>query len=141
MKVPLSDTAMRKVIRASVQGGFIFALVVPLLTGVLSFQINRSLVENQDAIMRGQEVLTGLDELLVEVLEAESAARGFLIAGEQYFQDPYYLTTQVNATIARLRTLASGDPKQLEQIESLNALVAEKLAFHRRMIEARRNSG
>ena len=132
---------MRKVVRAAVRGGFIFALVVPLLTGILSFQINRSLVENQDAIMRGQEVLTGLDELLVEVLEAESAARGFLIAGEQYFQDPYYLTTQVNATIARLRTLASGDPKQLEQIESLNALVAEKLAFHRRMIEARRNSG
>jgi hypothetical protein len=95
---------MRKVIRASIRGGFIFALVVPLLMGLLSYQSNRSLVENQDAIMRGQEVLTGLDELLVEVLEAESAARGFVIAGEKYFQDPYYLTTQVDATIARLRT-------------------------------------
>jgi signal transduction histidine kinase/CHASE3 domain sensor protein len=132
---------MRKVIRAAVQGGFIFALVVPLLIGILSFQINKSLVENQDTIMRGQEALTGLDELLVEVLEAESAARGFVIAGEKYFQDPYYLTTQVNATVARLRTLLSDNPKQRQQLDSLSALIAEKLAFHRGMIELRRSSG
>jgi CHASE3 domain sensor protein len=132
---------MRKVIRAAVQGGFIFALVVPLLIGILSFQINKSLVENQDTIMRGQEALTGLDELLVEVLEAESAARGFVIAGEKYFQDPYYLTTQVDTTVARLRTLLSDNPKQRQQLDSLSALIAEKLAFHRRMIELRRSSG
>jgi signal transduction histidine kinase/CHASE3 domain sensor protein len=132
---------MRKVIRAAVQGGFIFALVVPLLIGILSFQINKSLVENQDTIMRGQEALTGLDELLVEVLEAESAARGFVIAGEKYFQDPYYLTTQVDATIVRLRTLLSDSPNQQQQLDSLQGLVAEKLAFHRRMIELRRSSG
>jgi signal transduction histidine kinase/CHASE3 domain sensor protein len=132
---------MRKVIRSAVQGGFAFALVVPLLIGILSFQINKSLVENQDTIMRGQEALTGLDELLVEVLEAESAARGFVIAGEKYFQDPYYLTTQVNATVARLRTLLSDNPKQRQQLDSLSALIAEKLAFHRGMIELRRSSG
>src|ERR1035441_3405202 len=141
MRVPLSETSMRKVIRAAFQGSFAFALVVPLLIGILSFQINRSLVENQDAIMRGQEVLTGLDELLIEMLEAESAARGFVIAGEKYFQDPYYLTTQVNATVARLRTLLSDNPKQRQQLDSLSALIAEKLAFHRGMIELRRNSG
>src|ERR1039458_1226975 len=102
MKVLLSEKSMRIVIRALARAGFALALVIPLLIGVLSYQINRSLVENQDAIMRGQAVLTGLDELLVEVLEAESAARGFLIAGEKYFQDPYYLTTQVDTTVAPL---------------------------------------
>ena len=50
---------MRMVIRAAVRSGFALALAILLLIGVLSFQINRSLVENQDAIMRGQEVLTG----------------------------------------------------------------------------------
>jgi signal transduction histidine kinase/CHASE3 domain sensor protein len=129
------------VIRAVFRSGFALALVIPLLIGVLSYQINRSLVENQDAIMRGQEVLTGLDELLVEVLEAESAARGFLIAGEKYFQDPYYLTTQVDTTVAQLRTLLSDSPSQQQQLDSLKGLIAEKLAFHRRMIELRRNSG
>ena len=132
---------MRMVIRALIRSGFALALVIPVLIGVLSYQINRSLVENQDAIMRGQEVLTGLDELLVEVLEAESAARGFVIAGEKYFQDPYYLTAQVDATVARLRTLLSNSPNQQSQLDSLQGLVAEKLAFHRRMIELRRSSG
>ena len=75
------------------------------------------------------------------MLEAESAARGFVIAGEKYFLDPYYLTTQVDATVARLRTLLNDDPDQRQQLESLNGLIAEKLAFHRRMIELRRNSG
>jgi CHASE3 domain sensor protein len=82
------------------------ALAIPLLIGVLSYLINRSLVGNQDAIFRGQEVKTGLDELLVEVLEAESAARGFVIAGEKYFLKIRIIATnQVDSTIARLRTL------------------------------------
>ena len=132
---------MRKVIRATARSGFALALVIPLVLGVLSYQINRSLVENQDAVFRGQEVLTGLDELMVEVLETESAARGFVIAGEKYFQDPYYLTTQVDSTVARLRTLLSDSPGQQQQLDSLQGLIAEKLAFHRRMIELRRNTG
>jgi len=132
---------MRAVIRATTRGGFVLALVILLLIGVLSYRNNRSLVENEDAILRGQEVLTGLNELLVEVLEAESAARGFVIAGEKYFQDPYYLTAQVDATVARLRTLLSDSPSQQQQLDSLKGLVAEKFAFHRRMIELRRKSG
>ncbi len=132
---------MKMVIPSPARGGFALALAILVLIGVLSYQSNRSLVENEDAIFRGQEVIHGLDELLVEVLEAESAARGFVIAGEKFFLDPYYVTTQVDATIARLRTLLSDDPKQRQQLESINRLVAEKLAFHRRMIELRRNSG
>src|SRR5271157_5545133 len=141
MNVPLSETSMRKVIRASTRGGFALALAILLLIGVLSYRSSRSLVENQDAILRGQGVLTELNELMVDILEAESAARGFLIAGEKYFQDPYYLTTQVDATVARLRTLLSDSPSQLQQLDSLKGLIAEKLAFHRRIIELRRNSG
>ena len=141
MNVPLSDPPMRKVLHATARGGFVLALAILLLIGVLSFRTNRSLVENQDAILRGQAVLTELNELMVEILEAESAARGFVIAGEQYFQDPYYLTTQVDATIAGLRTLLSDSPSQLQELDSLKNLIAEKLAFHRRMIELRRNSG
>jgi len=141
MNAPLSDPSMRTVIRATTRGGFVLALAILLLIGVLSYRSNRSLVENQDAILRGQAVLTELNELMVEILEAESAARGFVIAGEQYFQDPYYLTTQVDATIAGLRTLLSDSPSQLQELDSLKSLIAEKLAFHRRMIELRRNSG
>jgi signal transduction histidine kinase/CHASE3 domain sensor protein len=132
---------MKMVVPVRARGGFALALAILVLIGVLSFQSNRSLVENQDAIFRAQEVISGLDELLVEVLEAESAARGFVIAGEKYFLDPYYATTQVNATVARLRTLLRDDPSERQEIESLNSVIAEKLAFHRRMIELRRNNG
>jgi signal transduction histidine kinase/CHASE3 domain sensor protein len=129
------------VIPSPARGGFALALAILVLIGALSYWSNRSLVENEDAIFRGQEVIDGLDELLVEVLEAESAARGFVIAGEKYFLDPYYVTTRVDATVARLRTLLSDDPNQRQQLESLSSLVAEKLDFHRRMIELRRKSG
>ena len=132
---------MRMVRPTPARGGFALALAILVLIGVLSYQSNRSLVENEDAIFRGQQVINGLDELLVEVLEAESAARGFVIAGEKFFLDPYYATTQVDATVARLRTLLRDEPGQREQLESLNRLIVEKLEFHRRMIELRRTSG
>jgi len=141
MKVPLPEIFMKTVIRASARGGFALALAILFLIGVLSYLSNRSLVQTEDAVSRGQEVKSGLGELLVGVLEAESAARGYVIAGEQYFLDPYYATFQVNANIARLRTLLKDDPVQRQQLESLSAVIAEKLAFHRRMIELRRNSG
>jgi len=132
---------MKMAIPAPARVGFASALAILVLIGVLSYQSNRSLVENEDAIFRGQQVISGLDELLAEVLEAESAARGFVIAGEKFFLDPYYVTAQVDATVARLRTLLRDDPRQRQELESLNRLIAEKLAFHRRMIELRRNSG
>ncbi len=132
---------MRMALRFAARSGFVLALAILLLIGVLSYLSNRSLVENEDAIFRGQEVQTGLDELLVEVVEAESAARGFVIAGEKYFLDPYFATSQVAATVARLRTLLRDEPEERQRLESLNGLVAEKLAFHRRMIELRRTNG
>ena len=106
-------------LRFAARSGFVLALAILLLIGVLSYLSNRSLVENEDAIFRGQEVQTGLDELLVEVVEAESAARGFVIAGEKYFLDPYFATNQVAATIARLRTLLRDEPEERQRLESL----------------------
>jgi CHASE3 domain sensor protein len=47
---------MRKVILSPARGGFALALAILVLIGVLSYQSNRSLVEHQDAIFRGQEV-------------------------------------------------------------------------------------
>jgi len=91
--------------------------------------------------MRGQEALTGLDELLVEVLEAESAARGFVIAGKSTFKIRIISPHKWTPPSPRLRTLLSDNPKQRQQLDSLSALIAEKLAFHRRLIELRRSSG
>jgi len=104
-----------------------WALAILLLIGVLSYRTNRSLVENQDAIFRGQEVLTGLNELMVEILEAESAARGFRDRGGKVLSRSLYLTTQMNATVAQLRTLLRS-PQPTATARLAEGLIAEKLA-------------
>jgi signal transduction histidine kinase/CHASE3 domain sensor protein len=130
-----------KISRVAARGGFALALGILILVGILSYQSNRSLVGTENAIFHSQAIVNALDDLLVQVLSAESAERAFLVSPEDAFVDPQYVDAKVGATLGRLEDLLRDDPKQLQSFQSLRQVIDEKLSFHNRMIDTRRNSG
>jgi signal transduction histidine kinase len=77
-----------------------------------------------------QEVLRRLEQLLGDLRDVETGQRGFLIAGDEQFLEPYesaagVATERLNDALA----LTSDNPAQQRRIGDLRGLIDQKLAF------------
>ncbi len=123
----------------AVKAGFALALAILVLISGLSYESTRRLIETEDAVFRSQEVTNQLDDLLIEVLEEESAARGYLVAGQDFYLEPYFgAVKNLERTVGQLRASTNESPRQQRTLDELNAPLREKLAYHRQLIELRR---
>ena len=93
-------------------------------------------------MVQSQEVTNQLDDLLIGVLEEESAARGYLVAGQDFYLEPYFAALQnLNGTVEDLREATRNNPRQRQLLKELEAPLTAKLAHHRRMVDLRRQEG
>ncbi|HVJ27342.1 MAG TPA: CHASE3 domain-containing protein [Vicinamibacterales bacterium] len=77
-----------------------------------------------------QEVLRQLEMMLGELRDVETGQRGFLIAGDEQFLEPYQrASSRVNSAIDQLQSLTADNPEQQQHLSELRPLVQEKLAF------------
>jgi PAS domain S-box-containing protein len=83
-----------------------------------------------------------LDGLLSELKDAETGQRGFLIAGEEAYLDPY--ATALAAIPRRVRSLhetTADQPVYRQAIAGLETLIAQRLELLDRGIRAKRRDG
>ena len=74
-----------------------------------------------------------LDALLIQVLECESAARGYVLSGEASQLVPYYdAERRLDQTLRSLESQLAESPVDPKLVASVRVLVAEKLAFQKR---------
>jgi PAS domain S-box-containing protein len=137
----MSPRALRSLPRAASVGlGLILLLL--LVNPVVSEWNIRRLVENGRRVVRTQEVLTTLEEVLARVTEAETAERGFLITGAPQYLEPYQAAvTQTFETLTRLTDLMADDPDQGSRVGLLKRKVETRLEELRQAIAARRAGG
>ncbi|TBU92622.1 response regulator [Stutzerimonas kirkiae] len=73
------------------------------------------------------------------MIDQETGMRGFLIAGEESFLDPYERgVDRVEDSLQALREYARNDPLQLRHIELIDSTHKQWLPYAQRMIELRR---
>ncbi len=126
----------------TVRAGFTIALTILCIISLYSYLSTRLLISTANQVSEAREVLEKLDELLTEVLEVESSARGYTLAGLEYYLEPYYAAVRkVERTQRDLQTLTGGSPGLQSQIPQLSALVHEKLTHAAQMITQRKIDG
>ncbi|WP_218510498.1 CHASE3 domain-containing protein [Variovorax sp. dw_308] len=80
-------------------------------------------------IGEAQRARVALNELLQDVLDAETGQRGYLLTGEVRYREPYdTAVTQIGGNLASLRALYATRPDELARTERLAEHVARKLA-------------
>jgi len=125
-----------------IRAGFGLALVILGAIGILAYRSTESLIDHANEVAHTLEVTGTLDDLLVEVLEVESAARGYVMAGQEFLLEPYYgAVRKVDQTIQAARELTADNPTQQRLLDSLRGVVAAKLAFHRQKLDLTKNKG
>lgn len=123
---------------------FGFALSLILVFGVNYFSydsINR-LTANGQLVKHTQEVVNTSNAVLLELINAETGQRGFLITGETRYLDPYYVgIANIDGVINKLSILISDNPDQVRRADSMNYYVKQKLAELAETIQIRKDKG
>lgn len=125
-----------------VHAGFAAALVILGAIGTRSYLSLLGLVEAQASVQHSHEVIDGLKDLMAEITDVESSARGFTLVGKEIYLEPYFAAREnVGKTMRGLRQSAAGNDRQTRQLDAIEALVVQKLDYHARVIDLRRRSG
>jgi signal transduction histidine kinase len=122
--------------------GHIVAVAGPaaliLVLGALAHVATQRLAAHAGEIARTHQVSIGLAGALDDIGRAESAARAYVLTGDEAFLGPTLTARdEVARELAVLRTLMR-DPEQLRRVQGMNALIDDKFDFNDRIIDTYR---
>jgi methyl-accepting chemotaxis protein len=133
---------MKWTIGNKIGSGFGLALAVLLVVGAVSYDSTTKLIDSAEWVRHTHEVLTGLDELLSGMKDAETGQRGYVITGEARYLEPYNTAHDVvDQKLKHVRELTSDNPIQQRRLDALEPLIASKFAELQSVIDLRRGKG
>jgi PAS domain S-box-containing protein len=98
--------------------------------------------EAGDQARAAQVVLQKIARVEIELLDAETGQRGFLLTGEESYLAPYERgRAAVDGALADLKRLTANRPSEQAQIETIEELASAKLRELQQSIELRRTVG
>lgn len=122
--------------------GLAVAGIILLLVAGLLYRNGRSSIEASKWVSHTHEVLGELEATLSAVAEAQTAARGYIITGQEAFLEPHQAAVQaVRANLDRLKSLTADNPRQQGRLAMLERAVAEKLSSLQQIIDLRKQKG
>ena len=122
------------------------ALVVAviLLVGVIalaSLQVFRQIEAATEARKNSLYLLLRADAVLGDIVDAETAQRGFLVSGDEAFLQQYLaVRARIRGDLQQLLLLASR-PEALKSLNAMAPLVDAKLAHMAKIVELRHSKG
>jgi CHASE3 domain sensor protein len=115
---------------------------VVLLGAYLSYHYHELTIENRSRVDRAYEVLDVVDGLYISVQNADVAQRDFIITGDASHLAAFQAALKSeNDNSARLRTLLAASAMQENNLTTLDAAVAAKLAELGQTIAVRQRQG
>jgi signal transduction histidine kinase len=120
----------------------IIVLVAFLNVVTRNVEQTRSLRQESDRVMHTLEVQRALDSVLYHASEGDSAARGFVLAGEDTTLADYKVAQhELERTIRQLEELTRDSPPQQARLSKLRVAVADRFDRLDRAIVVRRSEG
>lgn len=106
------------------------AVVVALLVANLGLMTRNTMQLKVEAewLAHTHEAISGLDNLLPLMMDAESGFRGYLITNNEIYLEPFNAApAAIEAQISKVELLVRDNPRQEELIPQLRRLIAQKL--------------
>ncbi|MFN6482198.1 MULTISPECIES: response regulator [unclassified Nostoc] len=124
--------------------GISFALSLATLTaiGLISYQSTNTLIETSRKESHTYQVLSQLEDLNLQLTNAETGQRGYIITGEERYLEPYNAAIQViNQKVREIQRLTADNPNQQNRLDILQPLLTERMAVMKDVIELRQSQG
>jgi methyl-accepting chemotaxis protein len=123
--------------------GALPVVVALLLSGFISFSYNHLLKNYRDAVDHTFQVMSGIDNVLLRLQDAETGQRGFIITGDEAYLAPFKSAElELSEVLAGLDRLVSDNADQQIEIANLQQLADGKLSeLQERIVTRRRGAG
>ena len=122
--------------------GFVGLAVVLVILLVLGTRDLRSLTIHQQSVARTHEFLAQLEETLSLGLDSESAARGFVLTGDEGWLGPHAAAmARLAPDVDALVRLTADNPEQQARVRELGDVLAQRIRLSQEFIDARRTHG
>ncbi|MCC5608390.1 response regulator [Nostoc sp. CHAB 5834] len=135
---------MLKSLKIGTKIGISFALSLATLAtiGLISYQSTNELIQTSAKESHTYQVLSQLEDLNLQLTNAETGQRGYIITGEQRYLEPYNAAIQVlNQKVKELQRLTADNPNQQNRLDILQPLLTERMAAMKDVIELRQSQG
>ncbi|WP_114792501.1 response regulator [Niabella yanshanensis] len=130
----------RKLIR-KLQVGFGISMLILLLSSSASYISIREQINNRTQVIQTQRTIRSANQVLMDMQNAETGLRGFLLTGTYSFLDPYYQSVKsLPQSIEDARGLVANNELQVRRIDSVKVLVDSSLHLTEELI-ALKNAG
>jgi signal transduction histidine kinase len=118
------------------------ALLILLGIGVLSFRSTLRDERDRDWVMHTHLVVESLEQILIDITEAETGQRGYILTGDARYQKPFENGARnVRRDMEKFRQLTIDNPTQQQAARHLQPLIQEQLEGLAERIEIRNRSG
>jgi len=112
------------------------------VVGILSFSSITQLEDDTDMVAHTQKVIKTSDNLLQQLIDAETAMRGYGATGKQVFLEPYNTATpNIHLALEDMRSLITDNPLQVKRVGALTELINSQLNVLKTNIETRTTKG
>jgi CHASE3 domain sensor protein len=117
-------------------------VIALMLSGVISFSYNRLLKDYRDDVDHTFQVMSAIDSALLQLQDAETGQRGFIITGDESYLAPFEAgRKKLVEVLLHLSALVSDNAEQQARIESLQNLADGKLGELQDTIVTRKQEG
>jgi methyl-accepting chemotaxis protein len=121
-----------------IAAGFALSFVLLIAIGAVAYTSINKLTNTSQWVTHTHEVLEHIAGVLSLLKDAETGQRGYVITGDEAFLDPYRAgSSDVPNVLKDLRKLTEDNPAQQKRIDSIEPLIAAKLAELKQAIDLR----
>jgi methyl-accepting chemotaxis protein len=118
--------------------GFALSFVLLIAIGTVAYTSINKLTRTSQWVTHTHEVLEHIAGVLSLLKDAETGQRGYVITGDDAFLEPYRTGSGgVLNVVTELRKLTADNPAEQKRIDSIEPLVAAKLAELKQTIDLR----
>jgi len=122
--------------------GYILALIILLIIGIVSYQSIKELNSNASLVNFTHEELKELDQVLFNLLDMETGERGYVITGQEQFLEPYESgAVALEADLKIVKGMIKENPSLMLKFETLESLVNQEKLILENIISIRKNEG
>src|ERR1044071_4557116 len=115
--------------------GFIGCAVVMTAVAFYSFKNSAKLVDTNEWVNHTHEVLAEFEQILAATVDAETGMRGYLLAGNESFLEPYNdARARTLQHLNAVSDLTSDNPTQQRNLERLRKSIEDIFKFRADMV-------
>jgi signal transduction histidine kinase len=112
----------------TVRWGYLTAFILLFISLLLTFYSSQQVSKQQERVHHTTNVINTQNILLLELISAESAFRGYLVLKDENILSDYYKAPHLtDSTFTKLRSLTEDNSIQQKRLETLQILIRTKL--------------